>query len=289
VPIEYPDPVLVLTVSLVGAVVYRTAMYVQRRRNKMVFAVGQARLRREFREREHERARLKAAVPTLFADLSSAFFEVDPGLVNYETNDDEYEAEVAAVLPRLSEARSADDVVGILQDEFDRWFHRNYDIHRLDRLAERTWAIWESAENVDHVTLRDGADAEAMPEYPRALDSAERAMLDFMLAVDDSRFEPLRVQARTATVASKCDCGCATINLAVDRLSSPIAPGLSSAVIDARRRPPYPPDDFYEMIVFCDSGWLSSLEVVWYREPIPVMPDPATLTAPEAMDRRASK
>jgi hypothetical protein len=73
-------------------------------------------------------------------------------------------------------------------------------------------------------------------------------MLDFMLAVDDARVEPLRKQADHATVVSLCGCGCATINLAVDRDAAPVAPGLPYAVVDASRRRPFPDDDFYEMI-----------------------------------------
>ena len=72
-------------------------------------------------------------------------------------------------------------------------------------------------------------------------------MLDFMLAVDDPRLEPLRVQADHATVVSFCGCGCASINFAVDRDAAPVASGLPYAVVDASRRRPFPEDDFYEI------------------------------------------
>ena len=125
-----------------------------------------------------------------------------------------------------------------------------------------------------------------MAAFPRPLRPDEQAMLDFMLAVDDPRVAPLRAQARHARVVSLCDCGCATVNLAVDRAAAPMAPGLPYAVVDASRRRPFNGDDFYEMIVFARDGWLSSLEIVWYREPISVFPDLATLTEPEVTDNR---
>lgn len=125
-----------------------------------------------------------------------------------------------------------------------------------------------------------------MSEFPRAMSDAERAMLDFMLAVDDARIAPLRVQADHARVVSLCGCGCATINLVVERVAAPVAPGLPYAVVDASRRRPLADDDCYDMIVFARDGWLSSLEVVWYREPIAVLPDPATLTQPTVTDSR---
>ena len=81
-----------------------------------------------------------------------------------------------------------------------------------------------------------------------------------------------------------CECGCATINLAVDPDAASVAPGLPYAAIDAARRQPFA-GDFYEMIVFVRDGWLSSLEVVWYREPIAPFPDTATLTKPTVGDR----
>jgi hypothetical protein len=87
-------------------------------------------------------------------------------------------------------------------------------------------------------------------DFPRAMSDAERAMLDFMLAVDDARVEPFRKQADHATVVSLCGCGCATINLVVDRDAAPVAPGLPYAVVDASRRRPFPDDDFYEMTLF---------------------------------------
>src|SRR6187200_495531 len=102
-----------------------------------------------------------------------------------------------------------------------------------------------------------------MSQSQRPMTAPERATLDYMLSVDDPRVIPLRLQADHAEVVSTCECGCATINLAVDQDAAAIAPGLPYAAIDAEQRLPFAGDDFYEMIVFVRDGWLSSLEVVW--------------------------
>jgi len=107
---------------------------------------------------------------------------------------------------------------------------------------------------------------------PRDLTPTERAALDFMLAGDDPRLERLREQARTAKVVWECTCGCATINVEVDKTSS--------SPVDFPRRDPISADgvgpntrpDLSSLVVFVDDGWLSSLELVWYNEPIPEFP-----------------
>jgi hypothetical protein len=88
---------------------------------------------------------LKRRYKALFAELTIAFFEVDPVGINFEENTDEYEAEVGTVLPRLTDAHSVDDVNQILREEFRFWFDRfSYDQRRLAELAERVWAIWDT-------------------------------------------------------------------------------------------------------------------------------------------------
>lgn len=110
---------------------------------------------------------------------------------------------------------------------------------------------------------------------PRPLTAREAAILDFMLTIDDPRLAPLRNQARTVTVTGACTCGCATIDLTVDRKHATAAAGLGSPVTESRRRTPYTSDEFSELILFLDDGWLSSLEIVWYGTPIPEFPPPS--------------
>lgn len=120
--------------------------------------------------------------------------------------------------------------------------------------------------------------------YPRELDERERATLDFVLSVDDPRVEPLRAQTTSALVRSMCPCGCATIDLQVDRslaipapLGSPAIEAYKQGMMDGRTD-----DDPYSLLLFLDRGWLSSLELVWYGDkPIPTFPAIASFDPPE--------
>jgi hypothetical protein len=65
-------------------------------------------------------AALKRECGSLFTSISEALFKADPAHINSEVNTDEYEPEVAAIIPRLSFAQSAEDVQIILYDELVR-------------------------------------------------------------------------------------------------------------------------------------------------------------------------
>jgi hypothetical protein len=52
-------------------------------------------------------APLKREYGSLFTSISEALFKADPAHLNYEVNTDEYDSEVATIIPRLSSARSA--------------------------------------------------------------------------------------------------------------------------------------------------------------------------------------
>ena len=52
----------------------------------------------------------------------------------------------------------------------------------------------------------------------RPLSAREAETLRFILSHDDPRLVPLREQAEVASVRGMCHCGCATIDLAVDRV-----------------------------------------------------------------------
>lgn len=107
------------------------------------------------------------------------------------------------------------------------------------------------------------------PEFPRPLSDRETEALNFMLDLDDSRLAPLRDQARTASVTGRCSCGCATVDLTVDR-SRTKAASVCSPVTDARAKPTDDDaDGVLELVLLARDGWLSSLEIVYYRGPIP--------------------
>lgn len=115
---------------------------------------------------------------------------------------------------------------------------------------------------------------------PRMMSPKEAEALAFMLSVDDPRIEPLRKQAEVARVNWECTCGCATINFVIDRTRASAATGLCSPVIDASHRRPVEDDEFCELIVFLEDGWLSSLELVWYSKPIAEFPPPTEFDPP---------
>ena len=105
--------------------------------------------------------------------------------------------------------------------------------------------------------------------YPRPLSDREAETLRFMLSPDDPQLVPLREQAEVAVVEDMCPCGCATIDLAVDRERARPAPGLHSAVVNAWTPQFDPSKGPHELILFLEHGWLSSLEVVYYTNDPP--------------------
>ena len=118
-------------------------------------------------------------------------------------------------------------------------------------------------------------------DFPRPMTERERAILSFLLSVDALGVEALRVQAATAEVVGRCPCGCATINLRVDRAITPVSSIRTSPVIHAAT--PYSDDTakLYELILFLDHGWLSSVEIVYYGDTPPTeFPLPSAFDAP---------
>ena len=69
-----------------------------------------------------EHRRLRAEYGALFDDLATIFFRHDPIGINFEDNTDEYEPEARTILPRLRKCHSADDVLAVVHEEFQRWF-----------------------------------------------------------------------------------------------------------------------------------------------------------------------
>jgi hypothetical protein len=108
--------------------------------------------------------------------------------------------------------------------------------------------------------------AASQDEYPRPLTEREAEILDFLLGINEHRLAPLREQARTAVVAGTCACGCATIDLAVDRESGGPA-NLCSPVVSADSRP-NTGVPAVGLLLFLDEGWLSLLEI-WYIDAPP--------------------
>jgi hypothetical protein len=96
----------------------------------------------------------------------------------------------------------------------------------------------------------------------RALNPEEARVLDRLLAVDFPDAGTLRAQLPHARVVGRCDCGCATVDLSVDRSRAKPAtlvrgrPIPSEAVVLGDNAEP-----IGGVIVFLDDGYLSMLEV----------------------------
>jgi hypothetical protein len=69
-----------------------------------------------------ETAALRARFGTAYDRLLTILFEEDPEGIDLGGNTDEYSPEVSTILPRLSDCESADDVQGVVSEEFRRWF-----------------------------------------------------------------------------------------------------------------------------------------------------------------------
>lgn len=117
---------------------------------------------------------------------------------------------------------------------------------------------------------------------PRPLTERENDILEFLLSADFPGVEKLRKQAETVRVTGRCDCGCATVYLSVDE-SLPTAGEVEQyAAVNAAGRSG--PDDAppAELILFVRDGQLSSVEIVWYDNPIPKFPPPEDFETPVA-------
>jgi hypothetical protein len=112
----------------------------------------------------------------------------------------------------------------------------------------------------------------ARDELPRALLPEERTTLLAVLnhADFDGR-DALLVQVESARAASYCGCGCGTVGLTVDRtapsthLTYRPVPN-EAAVVDGNGEP------LGGVILFVDDGYLSSLEVYSYDDPVSPFP-----------------
>lgn len=73
-------------------------------------------------EARAERQRLEREYPGLFGDLAGYLYDEDPMGLNFGVNPDEYGPEVGTILPRVLEAESSAEIVGVVREEFERWF-----------------------------------------------------------------------------------------------------------------------------------------------------------------------
>ena len=58
----------------------------------------------------------------LVSDLEALLYTRDPIGIAFGDNPDEYSPEAGTIAPRLTEARSVEDIVRVVHEEFVRWF-----------------------------------------------------------------------------------------------------------------------------------------------------------------------
>jgi hypothetical protein len=89
-------------------------------------------------------AQARQRYPKLFGDVAALMFKEDPMGINDKTNTDEYDPEAGAVIARLKDCRSADDVTGVLWEEFTFSFDSQMAGSRKAwaKLGGEIWALW---------------------------------------------------------------------------------------------------------------------------------------------------
>jgi hypothetical protein len=97
--------------------------------------------------------------------------------------------------------------------------------------------------------------------FPRPLSPRERDLVEFLLTGDFPGVEALREQARQARVIGRCDCGCPTIDLAIDREHARPAQTAHRVPVSAPAAGWAP---FEILLLVDDDGWIDSLEYVDY-------------------------
>lgn len=82
-------------------------------------------------------------------------------------------------------------------------------------------------------------------------------------------------------MVGRCSCGCATIDIAVDRSQARASAFTSSPAIEATTPQSDDPAAFFELLLFVEDGWLSSVEIVSYgAEPPREFPLPHVFLPP---------
>ena len=108
-------------------------------------------------------------------------------------------------------------------------------------------------------------------EYPRPLSDNEAAILAKLL--HDDRFAgaaAYRSQLPHLTVTGGCSCGCATIDLRVDR-GAPVEAGATGSPLPVEGRTAGTDDA--DLLIFAEDGFLTMLEIVSYvGDPPPEFP-----------------
>ena len=100
-------------------------------------------------------------------------------------------------------------------------------------------------------------------QEPRPLAQAERDILVHLLWFETPGIDELRKQYEGA-LARRWDCGCASIDLLVDRTAAPKSPITTRPAIEAASKEREDPERTFDLCLWVEDGWLASMEIVEY-------------------------
>ena len=94
---------------------------------------------------QEQKAQVRARYGSLFMAVSDTLYLVDPVRINYGVNPDEYDSEAITILMRLPEARTEEDALVLIHEEFIRWFGPNIagPRERYRESAVEIWKLWQ--------------------------------------------------------------------------------------------------------------------------------------------------
>ncbi len=96
----------------------------------------------ENEERRAPRKRFQAQYRALYDEVLEILFQIDPIGVHAQDNAEKFVPEATSILARLRDARFAEDVEQIVQEELRRWYGRRRLAHEdPERLTRATIAI----------------------------------------------------------------------------------------------------------------------------------------------------
>ena len=82
--------------------------------------------------------------PSLIDEVEALLYRHDPVGIGFGDNPDEYRPEAESIVASLPNARSVDDVLTLVHEEFVRWFDEDTagPVDRYEDIARDVWAIW---------------------------------------------------------------------------------------------------------------------------------------------------
>jgi hypothetical protein len=118
----------------------------------------------------------------------------------------------------------------------------------------------------------------------RSLSPTEVGTLAKLVEAAPAEFGPLREQIAAAVVTGRCQCGCATVDIAVDQSRAAPVPSAYSGVLPVEGALRLPDRQYVAgVLVFLADGWLAGLEVYNFDdEPVDEFPGPERLDVASA-------